>query len=317
MRSAGRAVSKQETAKAENEIANHGLGGYRFRMNGSRRRIARLSRLRARLSETNLVMGILNVTPDSFSDGGLHLDIESGVARARQMIEEGADAIDVGGESSRPDADPVPEDLQIDRVLPAIEAIRSESEIPISVDTRSEKVARSAFEAGADIVNDISALRDSPGMSRLIAENEGGVVLMHMRGVPKTMQADTRYDDLIGEVTGFLSGRAEAALAQGVSKENVWVDPGIGFGKSVEGNLEILKRISEFDRLGYPLVVGVSRKSFIGKTLGREVNRRLPGTIGVTARVAAGGVHRIHRVHDVGAIRDALDMVEAIEKDGK
>jgi dihydropteroate synthase len=283
-------------------------------MNDPRQRVERLSRLRSRLSETNLIMGILNVTPDSFSDGGLHLGLESSVDRARQMIEEGADLIDVGGESTRPDADPVPAGIQMDRVLPVVEAIRRESEIPISVDTRSDRVARAAFEAGADIVNDISAMRDSPGMSQLVAKNAGGVVLMHMRGVPKTMQANTHYGDLVGEVAGFLSGGAEEALANGVLRENIWLDPGIGFGKSVEGNLEILREIGQFDRIGYPVVVGVSRKSFIGKTLGREVDARLPGTIAITAYLAVGGVHRIHRVHDVSAIRDTLDMVEAIEK---
>jgi dihydropteroate synthase len=283
-------------------------------MNDPRQRVERLSRLRSRLSETNLIMGILNVTPDSFSDGGLHLGLESSIDRARQMIEEGADLIDVGGESTRPDADPVPAGIQMDRVLPVVEAIRRESEIPISVDTRSDRVARAAFEAGTDIVNDISAMRDSPGMSQLVAKNAGGVVLMHMRGVPKTMQANTHYSDLVGEVAGFLSGGAEEALANGVLGENIWLDPGIGFGKSVEGNLEILREIGQFDRIGYPVVVGVSRKSFIGKTLGREVDARLPGTIAITAYLAVGGVHRIHRVHDVGAIRDTLNMVEAIEK---
>ena len=259
-------------------------------------------------------MGVLNVTPDSFSDGGLHLDFDSSLARARQIIEEGADLIDVGGESSRPDADPVPAEIQMERVLPVVEAIRSESDIPISVDTRSDRVASAAFEAGADIVNDISAMRDSPGMSRLVAENAGGIVLMHMRGVPKTMQANTYYRDLVGEVAGFLSGGAAEAIANGVPRENIWVDPGIGFGKSVEGNLQILRGIGEFDRLGYPVVVGVSRKSFMGKVLGRDVDDRLPGTIAVTAYLARGGIRRIHRVHDVSAIRDTLNMVEAIEK---
>jgi len=283
-------------------------------MNLREARGERLSGLRLKLCERNLIMGVLNVTPDSFSDGGVYLERDAAVERARQMIREGADLIDVGGESSRPEADPVSAADQMNRVLPVIEAIRAESEVPISVDTRSEEVARSALERGADIVNDISACRDSSGMGELVRETGAGVVLMHMRGSPKTMQQDTGYDDLVGEVLEFLAERVEFARSIGIPDESIWIDPGIGFGKPAEGNLEILRNIREFDRFGLPVVVGVSRKSFIGKILGREVGSRLSGTLAVTAYLADGKTHRVHRVHDVADARDALRMVEAIHE---
>lgn len=255
-------------------------------------------------------MGVVNVTPDSFSDGGLYLNPKKAVAHATQLLAEGADLLDIGGESTRPGSDPVPPGEQIERILPVIEAIRSASDAPLSVDTTRAEVAEAALLAGADMVNDISSFRESPDMPALVARNQGGLILMHMRGTPKTMQADTHYEDVVQEVSTFLGERAALALSAGIPKTHIWIDPGIGFGKSAEGNLEILRRLGELDRLGHPVVAGASRKSFIGKILGREVDQRLAGNLAVTAFVAMGGRRRVHRVHDV---REAVDCIRMIQ----
>lgn len=257
-------------------------------------------------------MGVVNVTPDSFSDGGLFLDPERAVEHALDLVEEGADLLDIGGESTRPGAEPVEAAEQIRRVRPVIAGIRSRSDVPVSVDTTRIEVALAAFEAGADLVNDISALRDSPEIAEWVAEERGGLVLMHMRGTPRTMQALTEYRDLIGESRDFLAERAEVARSRGIADNRIWIDPGIGFGKSVEGNLDILRHLTKYDALGHPVVVGVSRKSFLGKILAREVGERLHATLAATAWVASQGIHRIHRVHDVGPVRDCLRTLEAI-----
>jgi dihydropteroate synthase len=273
----------------------------------------RLNDLSEKLAKRNLVMGILNVTPDSFSDGGRYLDRAAALDHGRRLIAEGADLLDMGGESTRPGSDPVSPEEQIARVLPVIDAIRSESDTPISVDTQSAEVAESALRAGADIVNDISALESSPRLGEVVATQAAGLILMHKRGTPKTMQTDTHYSDLIGAIRAYLGDRVAAAVESGVPKQRIWVDPGIGFGKSAEGNLEILRRLTEIDAVGHPVVVGASRKSFLGKYLDRKVEDRLAGSLAVTCLVACAGGPRIHRVHDVRETVDALRMVEAFK----
>lgn len=274
-------------------------------------RARRLERLDAFLRERNLVMGVLNATPDSFSDGGLFLDPMAALDQALRMEAEGADLLDVGGESSRPGADEVSAAEEIRRVVPVIRAIREKSDIPLSIDTRRIETAKEAFAAGADMVNDITALRDSPGIPAFVAEEGGGLILMHMRGTPKNMQDRTDYTELIGETRSFLSDRAKAAAAAGVPSPRIWLDPGIGFGKSVEGNLEILANLYEYDSLDHPLVIGISRKSFIGKILDRPVENRLAGALGLTGAIASDGIRRVYRVHDVAPMADSLRIVEA------
>ena len=258
-------------------------------------------------------MGILNITPDSFSDGGLYLDPEQAISQALELVRQGADILDIGGESSRPGANRVCPQVQIDRVLPVIRKLREmNADIPISVDTTQDEVASAVLGAGADIINDVSALRESPLLAELVTEESGAMILMHMRGTPATMQMDTEYDDLIGETKEFLFRQAACAKSTGLPPERVWLDPGIGFGKSIDGNMEILRRFEEYDTLGHPLVVGVSRKSFIGGILSRPPRERLTGTLAVTAYLAGKGTYRIHRVHDVREVRDCLRMVEAL-----
>jgi len=267
---------------------------------------------RLRLSERVHVMGILNVTPDSFSDGGLHEDADSAVESALRMVEEGADIIDVGGESTRPGAPEVPADEEICRVATVIESLRAKSRVPISIDTRKAKVARAALDAGADIVNDVSALRDDPALGPLCAERECPVVLMHMKGTPRTMQADPRYDDVVDEVRNFLGEAVARAEAAGVARERTIVDPGIGFGKTVAHNLELVSRLDELGETGRPVLLGASRKSFIGKVLDIDSPaERLEGTLAVTALGVARGA-RIVRVHDVEANVRVARMAEAV-----
>ena len=258
------------------------------------------------------VMGIVNVTPDSFSDGGSYASADAAADAAFAMLEEGADIVDVGGESTRPGADPVPEEEEMRRVVPVIERVRARTAAPVSVDTRRASVARAALEAGADIVNDVTALRDDPALGPLCAERECPVVLMHMKGDPRTMQKDPRYDDLLGEVRAFLEEAVARAEAAGVARSRTIIDPGIGFGKTVEHNLELVKRLDEVASLGRPVLVGASRKSFIGRTLGTdEPTDRLEGTLAVTALAVARGA-RIVRVHDVRENVRAVRMAEAV-----
>ncbi len=261
-----------------------------------------------------LVMGVLNVTPDSFSDGGEYYDLEAALARAEQMVEEGADIIDVGGESSRPGAAPVPEEEELRRVLPVVEHLAPRVPVPLSVDTYKATVARRAVEAGAAIVNDISGLRMDPEMARTVAECGCTVVVMHMRGTPRTMQADTRYEDLMAEIHGALAESVRAAREAGVEEGRIWVDPGIGFGKSAEGNLLILQRLRELESLGCPVLVGASRKSFIGITLGIENPKdRLEGSLAAAVVAVMNGASAV-RVHDVMATRRAVDLAWAVRR---
>jgi len=263
------------------------------------------------------VMGVLNVTPDSFSDGGRFAAPEAALAQARRLIAEGADILDVGGESTRPGAEPVDAAAEIDRVVPLIRAIRAESAVPISVDTMKPAVARAAAAVGATIWNDVTALRQAPDSLAVAAELGCEVVLMHMQGEPGTMQAEPRYDDVVGEVAAFLAARADAAMAAGVARDRIWLDPGVGFGKHrTRHNLPLLAGLDRIVALGFPVLLGVSRKSFIGALDdGAEADRRLGGSIAGALAGAAAGVAAV-RVHDVRETVQALRVWRAIAQAG-
>lgn len=257
------------------------------------------------------IMGILNVTPDSFSDGGRFLDPDSAIEHARRMIAEGAHIIDIGGESTRPGAESVPADEQIRRVIPVVEAIRRMWKGPLSIDTTRAAVAEAALEAGASWINDISALRDDDRLGEVIARRGCRVILMHMQGAPRTMQENPHYDDVARGVRDFLSERAAFAQSLGISHENIIIDPGIGFGKTHEHNLTLLRRLPEIVELGYPVLVGVSRKSFIGQITGASTEDRLPGSLAAAIHCVAAGA-KIVRVHDVAATRQAVVVYTAL-----
>jgi dihydropteroate synthase len=255
-------------------------------------------------------MGVVNVTPDSFSDGGLYLDPEAAIEHGREMATAGAEILDVGGESTRPGAEPVGEGEELRRVVPVIEGLAAAGS-RISVDTSKAAVAAAALDAGAAIVNDVTALRGDPEMAGLCAERGAGVVLMHMLGEPRTMQEDPRYRDVVDDVKAFLAERLEAAVDAGIDEERIWLDPGIGFGKTAAHNMELLRRLGELRELGRPLVVGTSRKSFIGKVDGSPADRRLGGTVASSVLAAAEGAD-VLRVHDVAEMRQALIVAAAI-----
>lgn len=256
------------------------------------------------------VMGILNLTPDSFSGGSTSLHPGNAVDEAGKMVEEGADLIDVGGESTRPGASPIPEDEEIRRVVPVIEAIKRELSVRVSVDTMKARVARLAIEAGADMVNDVSSLSD-PAMASVIRDARVPLVLMHMRGTPRTMQQDTEYVDLLSSVVGFLRKRVDRATAAGVADDKIVVDPGLGFGKSASGNLRILRELPTLRSVGRPILVGASRKSFIGTALDLPVGERLEGSLAVAALAAWQGAQFI-RAHDVAQTKRVTRMIDAI-----
>jgi dihydropteroate synthase len=256
------------------------------------------------------LMGVVNVTPDSFSDGGLFLEPEAAIAHGVQLVEDGADILDVGGESTRPGAAEVPVDEEIARTEPVVSDLAGLGHT-ISIDTSKLGVAESALAAGATIVNDVTALRGDPEIGALCAERDAGLVLMHMQGTPRTMQEAPRYDDVVEDVRAFLAERLEAALAAGVAEDRIWLDPGIGFGKALEHNLELLRRLGELRALGRPLVVGTSRKSFIGKVDGSDAAERIGGTIASSVLAAAEGAD-VLRVHDVAEVAQAVAMATAI-----
>jgi len=266
------------------------------------------------LGERTLIMGILNVTPDSFSDGGRYLDPAAALERAWQMISEGADILDVGGESTRPGADPVPPEEELRRVIPVIEALARQIPVPLSVDTAKAEVARRAVLAGAALVNDVSALTFDAEMARTVAETNAGVVLMHIRGVPRAMQsAYTPYGSVPGDMIAFLRERMEAASRAGIAEDRIVLDPGIGFGKSADDNWRILRHLDEFRSLGRPLLVAVSRKAFIGGATGDPPAERLVGTAAaVTAAILHGA--DIVRVHDVAAMKKAASVADAVRR---
>jgi len=258
-------------------------------------------------------MGVLNVTPDSFSDGGQFLDVSQAVAHGLEMASQGAAIIDIGGESTRPGAAVIPAGEQIRRVVPVIEGLTDQIDVPISIDTCHVEVARAALDAGASILNDITALVDD-GMAELAATAQVPVVLMHMQGTPATMQTDPTYDDVVGQVLHFLLARARRAESFGIPSERIWIDPGIGFGKTFEHNLLLLKHLEQFVSTNYRVLVGTSRKRFIGTITGRaEPADRVFGTAATVAMCALAGVSVV-RVHDVAAMQDVLRVVRAVQK---
>jgi dihydropteroate synthase len=256
-------------------------------------------------------MGVLNVTPDSFSDGGLFFEPEQAIEHGLQMAEEGADIIDIGGESSRPGSDPLSLEEELKRITPVIEGLVSRIKLPISVDTYKALVAERAIEAGAQMINDISGLRFDPQMPAVAARYDTPLIIMHIKGTPKTMQQAPCYDDVMGEIVTYLREGIERAERGGVDPCQVIVDPGIGFGKRVQDNLVILNRLNELTILGRPLLVGTSRKTFIGAVLGLAVDQRMIATLATVAASALKGAH-IVRVHDVSPVRQTIDMVDAI-----
>ena len=251
------------------------------------------------------------MTPDSFSDGGRFLDPDGAAAAGVRMVLDGADLLDVGGESTRPGSEPVLIPEEIDRVVPVIKRLAAETDVPISVDTRKREVAEAAIDAGASIVNDVSAGTFDPKMFELVREAGAGMVLMHMRGTPATMQQLTDYEDVVGEVKEFLSDRIEAAVQAGIERERLAVDPGLGFAKTYEQSVLLMRDVSAFGELGRPVMVGPSRKSFIGRMLGTDVDERLEGTAGAVAWLAAHGAH-IVRVHDVREMVRVVRVVDGI-----
>jgi dihydropteroate synthase len=253
-------------------------------------------------------MGVINVTPDSFSDGGQFDDAAQAVDHGRRLVAEGADILDVGGESTRPGADPVSLDEELERVIPVVAAL-----VPVqrvSIDTMKLAVAQAAIDAGASMVNDVSAFRHDPEIAALVADTGVDCCLMHMLGEPRTMQDDPRYDDIVADVKAFLHERMTFAIDQGIAEERIFLDPGIGFGKTLEHNLELLQRLDAFADLGRPLVIGTSRKSFLGRITGRDVTQRVPATI-ATCVIALERGAQVFRVHDVAAVADALKVAAA------
>ena len=269
------------------------------------------------LGERTLLMGVVNVTPDSFSDGGRFLHPDDAVKHAMQLAADGADILDVGGESTRPGAEPVSLDAEVARVVPVIERLRTEVlDIAISIDTRHPEVARAALAAGADIVNDVTGA-SAPDTLTAVRESGAGLVLMHMQGEPQTMQADPTYDDVVVEVRDFLAERIEAAVSAGVARDRLCVDPGVGFGKTTAHNLALLRDIVSFRRLGVPVLVGVSRKRFIGELSGvDDPAERVDGTAGAVAWCAAQGID-VLRVHDVKEMARVVKVVDAIVRGGR
>ena len=259
------------------------------------------------------VMGIVNVTPDSFSDGGLFVDPERAIEHGKEIAAEGAAILDIGGESTRPGADPVPADVELERTQPVVQALCAEDGpgVPVSIDTSKAPVAAAALDAGAAIVNDVTALRGDPELAGLCAERGCEVILMHMLGEPRTMQDNPVYDDVVDDIKAFLAERIEFAVGAGIAEERISIDPGIGFGKTLRHNLELLHRLGEFRSLGRPIVIGTSRKRFIGALTGREVGERVGGTIASNVLALAAGAD-VFRVHDVRETVEALSTAEAI-----
>jgi dihydropteroate synthase len=280
--------------------------------------IWRLRKRSVDLSHSGLIMGVLNVTPDSFSDGGHFVDEEIALQHAERMIREGAAILDVGGESSRPGSEPVALEEELRRAIPTIHRIRARfPELLLSIDTCKAATARQALAAGADIVNDISALRADPQMLEVLKESEAGIVLMHMRGKPKTMQINPHYEDVVAEVVEFLRGRRDDLVRSGIHRDRIAIDPGYGFGKRLENNVELVRHLDRFTELGQPIVVGVSRKSMIAHLLGDSnlpFEDRLWPTVALTSLLREKGA-RIFRVHDVRSNFEALRMTEAILAD--
>ena len=267
------------------------------------------------LGKQTLLMGVLNVTPDSFSDGGIFFDKEKAIARGLKMVEEGANFIDIGGESTRPGSKPLGLDEELRRVIPVIEFLAKEVDVPISIDTYKSAVAKKAIEAGAQLINDISGLHLDPSLSQVAAKEDVPLVLMHIRGNPETMQKNIHYESLFSEIIQYLKDSIQRAESAGVDSEQIIIDPGIGFGKTVEDNLLILKNLQEFKILGKPLLLGTSRKSFIGKILNADVTERLEGTLSTIVAGVLNGAHII-RCHDVIQVKRAITIADAVRQAG-
>ena len=261
-----------------------------------------------------LVMGIVNVTPDSFSDGGRFAATEAAVAHALELARQGADILDVGGESTRPGAVPVDLEEELRRVIPVVRELATRTDLPLSIDTYKAETARQALEAGAHVVNDITALRGDEKMAEIVRTFEAGLVLMHMQGTPQTMQQNPVYDDVTTEVIGFLEARLQAAAEVGIAGSRVVLDPGVGFGKTREHNLELLARLVELQRLGRPVCLGVSRKGFMGRLLGRPTEERLASSLAAVCHALADGAAQIVRVHDVAETRDVVRLFQALKE---
>ena len=253
-------------------------------------------------------MGVLNVTPDSFSDGGEFLDAAAAVAHAGELAADGADLVDVGGESTRPGAEPVEEAVELERVMPVVEALAGR--VPLSIDTSKAAVARAALAAGASFVNDVTALRGDAAMAGVVAHAGADCCLVHMQGEPRSMQDDPRYDDVVAEVRSFLEKRLAWAVREGIPEDRVWLDPGIGFGKTLEHNLELIRRLDEIVAIGRPVVFGASRKRFLGRLTGRPERARAAGTVAANVLAFERGA-AMFRVHDVAPTRDALKVAAA------
>ena len=257
------------------------------------------------------IMGIINVTPDSFSDGGKYANVEATVMRAKQMVADGADIIDIGGESSRPGAEPITANEECRRVIPVVQALAEQSQIPISVDTYKAKVAHEALSAGACVINDITALHGDPNMCQIVADAQAGVILMHMQGVPATMQKAPTYQNVVTEVHAWLTEVASQAVDRGIDSSRIMIDPGIGFGKTFDHNLEILRHLMQFRGIGYPMLVGVSRKKFIGRILDLPVHQREEGTAATVAWSIINGANVV-RVHDVAKMKQVAQVIDTI-----
>jgi dihydropteroate synthase len=262
-----------------------------------------------------LVMGIVNVTPDSFSDGGRHADPGAAVAKGLELIQQGADILDIGGESTRPGALPVPLEEELRRVVPVIQALARQTAIPLSVDTSKAEVARASLAEGAHAINDVTALTGDPAMAGILGHSKAGVILMHMQGTPKTMQQDPQYDDPVDEISRFFEDRIGFAESAGIASDRLVLDPGIGFGKTSDHNLEILARLEEFQRFRRPVCLGVSRKGFVGRLLNnRPVERRLAGSVAAVCHAMTRHAVQMVRVHDVEETRDAVNIIAAIQE---
>jgi dihydropteroate synthase len=261
-------------------------------------------------------MGVINITPDSFSDGGLYFDKDKAVARGLQLREEGSDIIDIGGESTRPGSEPITKEEELRRVIPVISALREKTDGLISIDTTKSEVAQAALDAGADIINDISSSSFDPKTFSLAAECGAPVILMHMKGIPRNMQVNPFYENVLLEVKSFLKDKIKVAQAAGIKKEKIIIDPGIGFGKRHKDNLVLIKNLHFFEDLDCPILIGISRKSFIGKILGTPPQQRLEGTIASAVLSIMHGAH-ILRVHDVASVKKAVLVAETIIKEGK
>ena len=262
-----------------------------------------------------LVMGIVNVTPDSFADGGKYFGVDAAVTKGLELIQEGADILDIGGESTRPGAAAVPWEEELRRVVPAVAGLARQTKVPLSVDTSKAEVARASLAAGAHIINDVTALAGDPNMAEVVRQSKAGLILMHMKGTPATMQLDPRYDDVVAEIGRFFEERLHQAAEAGIPAERTVLDPGIGFGKTSDHNLEILARLGDFQRFGRPICLGVSRKGFVGRLLNnRPSERRLAGSLAALCYAMSHRAVQIVRVHDVEQSRDAVNIIASIQE---